>query len=177
MTIRRTSVAALAAATTIALGAGGASAATLNPRATAPLVQLACPSGQVLDVYTIANSGHFDHAPMGFVTGGALAARWTTGTESGAISIADGVHAGQVITYSFANSGPIGSSHRTTEPDLSRLVGCDNVGAATEQWTGTLDEEALGFLGLSADYLGAAYSAEASRTFTVYFAPEQLAHR
>ena len=63
------------------------------------------------------------------------------------------------------------------QPDLTRLVGCDSVGDMTQQWSGTLGAEDVDFLGVSTDYLGAAYTVTASRTFTVYFSPQQLAHR
>jgi hypothetical protein len=178
MLVHRATIMGFATATALTLAAGGASAASLNPRATVSLAQLSCPGGQVLDVYGIANGGQPVHATNGFVVGGAIAARWSTGEDTGTITIADGVHAGESIPYDEVFAGPVGTSAgRKPAPDLSRLVACTSISDPTFEWTGTLSQEDIDFLGLAADYVGAAYSVTGSRTFTVYLVPEQLAHR
>lgn len=167
-----------AAAAALALAGGGASAASLNPNATVPLAELVCPGGQMLSVFGIDNGGQPVHSTSGFVVGGGIAARWSSGEETGTLTINDGPHIGETIPYDTSFAGPIGTAAgRKPAPNLSRLVACALAGDPTFAWTDTLREEDVEFLQLSEDYLGAGYSIVGSRSFTVYLMPEQLAHR
>lgn len=165
-----TAAAVLASASAVGLVAAPAAA---NPQATAPYGTFTCSDGRTVDIFGIAVPRF--PTQVGFIGGKGAVARWFGVQDTGAVTILDGAHAGEVFAIDNAFTGPANRSRRASPPDLSTLATC--TGVEDYRYDFALDQESADFLGLDASYLGAQAHVEGTSSTTVWINAVQLAHR
>lgn len=173
MSARHASTISLAVGILLTGSVAVASPAVANSQATAPYGTFTCSDGRTFEIFGMPVLRF--PSQVGFINDKGVLARWYAAQESGSVTVLDGPHAGEVVPFDNAFSGPINRSRRASQMDLSELATC----SAVEQYsyTFTMDQERADYLGLDATYVGALVAATGSSTTTVYLNGNQLAHR
>jgi len=147
--------------------------AAAAPPNIAPLGAYVCSDGRTIDVSGVDRMRFPEQ--VAFVDGKGLVARWFATSAQGTVTILDGPHAGQVLSFDLTASGPANRHRTASSVDLTGLAPC--VLSGHEAYTFSLPPEAAEQLGLDGSYVGTAANVDQTITQTAWFNPVQLSKR